>query len=261
MTSPIRPTDDQARALAKTLLRTARFGALATLDAEAGTPVASLAAVATGPDGTPLILVSQLSGHTGNLERDPRSSLLLAQGGRGDPLAHPRITLVTRARPIARDTPEGARARARFLAHNPKSALYADFPDFGFWALDIERASLNGGFGRAYELTRDDVLTSVEGAEELIAAEEGAVEHMNADHADAVALYATRLLGLPEGAWRVTGIDPEGCDLALGDRTARLPFPAPVRSPRALRATLVRLAGEARQAGQGVDQLLHDQGP
>ena len=250
MINPIRPTDDDARALAKTLIRAARSGALATLDAD-GRPAASLVSVATRPDGTPLILVSLLSGHTGNLARDPRSSLLLGRPGRGDPLAHPRITLHTAAREVARDTPEGAEARARFLAKNPKAELYVDFPDFSFFALEVDRASLNGGFGRAYELTREDVLTPIVGARGLVAAEAEAVAHMNADHAEAIGLYATRLLGEPEGAWRMTGCDPEGCDLALGDRVARLDFPEPVRDASGLRMVLVRLANEARARGTG----------
>ena len=54
----------------------------------------------------------------------------------------------------------------------------------------------------------------------MVEIEEGAVEHMNADHADAVRLYATKLLGEADGAWRVTGVDPDGLDLALGDRIA-----------------------------------------
>jgi heme iron utilization protein len=69
---------------------------------------------------------------------------------------------------------------------------------------------------------------------------------MNEDHADAIRLYAARLLGQRDGPWRITGLDPDGADLALGDDTARLVFPARVRSSAELRQMLVRLAGEAR---------------
>jgi putative heme iron utilization protein len=103
--------DFDAPALAKQLLRTLRTGALATLDRDAGFPFASLVTVATDLDGSPLLLMSQLSAHTLNLERDPRASLLLAQGGKGDPLAHPRLTVIGRAERTVEP-----RARARFLA-------------------------------------------------------------------------------------------------------------------------------------------------
>jgi putative heme iron utilization protein len=244
--SPIRPTDDQARLTAKTLLRAARSGALATLEAGSGHPFASLTTVATDADGTPLILVSRLSGHTGNLMADPRASLLLSRTGKGDPLAHPRITLIVTARTIARDSVDGERIRGRFLARHPKAALYVDFPDFGFFALDITRASLNGGFGKAYELVPADILTDLSEASELVEAEEGAVAHMNVDHADAVRLYATKLLGAPDGSWQITGVDPEGVDLAYGDLVERLFFPKPVVTTAALRQTLVDLARKAR---------------
>lgn len=244
---PIRPTDEAARGLGRGLLRSARSASLATLGTD-GHPVASLASVATDGDGTPLILVSALAAHTGNLMAEPRASLLLSPGGKGDPLAHPRITLKTRARRIARGTPEHARMRRRFLAHQPKAALYADFPDFAFFALAIEAASLNGGFGRAYELTPADLLSDAVKAAALAEAEEGALAHLNADHAEAIRLYATSLLGARDGAWRAVGLDPDGLDLALGDTMLRLAFPEPVDGPDGLRAALVALAAEARKA-------------
>jgi putative heme iron utilization protein len=195
-------------------------------------------------DGSPLLLVSGLSAHAQNLDRDPRASILLAATGRGDPLAHPRLTVVGRAE--RSDSPV---VRRRFLARNPKAALYADFPDFSFRRMKVESAHLNGGFARAAQLGAAELLTDVTGAEPLGDAEEGAVEHMNADHADAVRLYATRLAGAPDGNWVVTGCDPEGLDMAAGDLTARILFPYRVSDPGALRRVLVELAAEARRGG------------
>ena len=80
-------------------------------------------------------------------------------------------------------------------------------------------AHLNGGFARAADLKAADVMTDVADAENLIDAEAGAVAHMNDDHAEAVRLYATKLLGAEDGPWRLTGLDPDGLDLALGDAT------------------------------------------
>ena len=80
-------------------------------------------------------------------------------------------------------------------------------------------------FARAADLKASDLMTDLADAQEMVEIEESAVEHMNADHADAVRLYATKLLGEADGAWRVTGVDPDGLDLALGDRIARMPFP------------------------------------
>jgi putative heme iron utilization protein len=225
---------------AKRLLRSVRAGALASL-AESGHPFASLVNVATDYDGAPLLLLSRLAAHTVNLERDARCSLLLSQGGKGDPLAHPRLTLIGRG-----ERAQAEHVRGRFLRRHPKSELYAGFADFSFWRIAIERAHLNGGFARAANLSGDAVLTPLDRADALLAAEESAVAHMNDDHREALSLYATKLLGEADGPWRATGIDPEGMDLSAGDRAARLLFDQPIKTPGELRAVLIALTAKAR---------------
>src|SRR5262245_59159803 len=233
--------------LAKILLRARRAGTLGTLDRNTGHPFASLVNVATDVDGAPVILTSRLSTHTANLEQDGRASILLAAAGKGDPLAHPRLTVLGTFARIDKESAEAARLRRRYLARHPKSELYADFADFSFWRMQAASAHLNGGFARAADLTAQDLLTDLSGADELIAAEEGAVAHMNADHADATVLYATKLLKEDEGPWRISGLDPDGADLSAGDRTARLAFPQRVTTAAGLRQVLVELAKKARE--------------
>ncbi len=210
--------DFDAKSAAKMLLRSVRAGALATIDRNTGHPFGSLVNVATDSDGSPLILVSRLSTHTANLEADSRASVLLAAAGKGDPLAHPRLTVLGRFVQIAREQPDEPRLRRRFLARHPKAELYAGFADFAFWRLLIASAHLNAGFARAADLAAADVITNISDAEDLIEAEASAIAHMNEDHAEAVRLYATKLLGAQsgdqEGSWRVTGLDPDGLDLA-----------------------------------------------
>jgi heme iron utilization protein len=225
--------------LARDLLRTVRSGALATLEPD-GTPFCSLVTMATDADGTPLMLLSRLSAHTRNLLADPRCSLLFSAGGKGDPLAHPRLTVVGRAVPSREP-----RARERFLARHPKAKLYADFPDFGFFSLDASAGHLNGGFAKAATLTRADLLLDLSGAEGVVAGERGAVEHMNADHADALALYAAGAGG-GEGRWQLTGLDPEGMDLVAGERAVRVTYPERVSDMGGLRKALVAMAAQAR---------------
>jgi putative heme iron utilization protein len=228
-------------AIAKQLLRTIRAGALASLDSDNGFPFASLVTVATDSDGSPLLLMSGLAAHTANLEADPRASILLAQGGKGDPLAHPRLTVFG---PVTRtDHPH---ARARFLARHPKAKLYAGFGDFSFWRMDMTGGHLNGGFARAMSLSAAQLRTDLAGAEELVEIEESAIAHMNEDHRDALALYATRLAGAPSGEWRATGLDPEGIDLAAGDLTARAEFHRRIGKGADLRKVLHEMAEKAR---------------
>ena len=242
------PADFDPKALAKSLLRSIRAGTLATLDRTSGHPFASLVNIATDADGSPMILVSRLSTHTANIEVDPRASVLLAQTGKGDPLAHPRLTVLGRMQRLARDDADEPRVRRRFLARHPKSELYAGFGDFAFWRMAMASEHLNGGFARAADLKADEVRTDLADASDLVAAEADAIAHMNADHAEACRIYATKLLGEADGAWRMTGLDPDGADLALNDRTARLAFPQRVTDAGQLRQVLVVLAGQARAA-------------
>jgi putative heme iron utilization protein len=241
--SVLRDTDAAAIAQARGLVRSARHGALAVLDPGTGTPLASRVACATDLSGAPVILISRLSAHFGALQADPRCSVLLGEPGRGDPLAHPRITVTCTAAML--DGTARRQARDRFLRRHPKSALYADFPDFAFWRLAPVAASLNGGFGKAYALTADQLATAV--PDGLATLEPEAVAHMNADHAEAVGLYATMHLNRPAGDWRLTGIDADGLDLALGDDTARLAFDPVLTDAAQLQAKLVLLAKRARE--------------
>ena len=158
-TSPIRPTDDEARALARELIDTARFGALGVREPGTGAPMVSRIAVATDPDGGPLSLISDLSHHTRALRTDPVCSLLLGEpGDRGDPLTHPRLTLQCRAAFVERRSADHAALRDHYLAQQPKARLYVDFADFSFVRLVPQGAYLNGGFGKAFVLTPEDLM-------------------------------------------------------------------------------------------------------
>ena len=244
----IRETDAEAIRLAKTLLRSARFGALAVLEPGTGAPLASRVGVATDIDGAPLILVSMLAAHTSALLADPRCSLLLGEPGKGDPLAHPRLTLACQASRLERGSQAQARAARRYLNRNPKASLYAGLGDFSIFRLDPQRASLNGGFGRAYLLDRSDLVTAGPIVEELAASEQSAVEHMNADHLDAIANYAHHFAKAPGAGWSIAGLDADGMDLVSGDDVCRVFFPQPLATAQELRPVLVEMARAAKAA-------------
>jgi heme oxygenase (biliverdin-IX-beta and delta-forming) len=238
------PSKADLAADARGLTRRALKASLATLGAGNGYPYASLITVATEASGAPIFLISGLGQHTRNLSLDPRASILFdGTGASGDPLQGARVTLIGRAEKKTSDEA----VKRRFLARHPEAAFYADFPDFAFWRLSVEDAHYIGGFGRIVDFGPSDLLVGTEGAGDLLAAEAGIIEHMNADHADAIRLYATRLAGAPEGFWRMSGIDPEGCDLICDGNVRRISFKAPVSSPEEARQELVRLAAEARE--------------
>jgi heme iron utilization protein len=234
--------DTEPAATARLILRTALKGSLATLDHATGHPYASLVLIATEPDGSPILLISRLARHTRNLAADPRTSLLCdATSGLGDPLAGGRLTLLGEARPSGSED-----ALARFLARHPAAAAYAQFADFAVYRIEVLGAHFVGGFGRIVDLTPADLVLEVADAAPLLRAAADIIEHMNSDHSPAVALYATELAGAAPGPWRLSGIDPEGIDLLLGDKALRLCFSEPVLTPEAARAALIALTQEAR---------------
>ncbi|MFK4819846.1 HugZ family protein [Ochrobactrum quorumnocens] len=222
--SPIRPTTPQAIQLAKTLIRTSRYGALAVLDSVTGRPLASRVAVATDVDGTPVILVSGLAAHTPGLIANPACSLLLGEAGKGDPLAHPRITLHCTAFKIERDSADYARTRRRYLNHNPKGSLYVDLGDFVFFRLVVESASLNGGFGKAFNLSRTDLINPSEIADAIASSEQSGIDDANSKYEKEIDLLAKRH-NHAAGRWKIMSLDPDGFNLSSGDHVIRSHFP------------------------------------
>ena len=224
---------------ARRLVRSRGHAALGT--SLAGRPYVSLVATACEMDASPLLLLSDLAQHTKNLAADPSVSLLFEDvAGHPDPLAGPRLTLLGRA-----ECSDDVRDLARFTARHPSAASYAGFADFHLYRVEIERGHLVAGFGRINWIESGD-LRFLADAGALAAAEPDILEHMNRDHAEAIELYATRLIGRQGTGWRMTGIDPEGIDLRLDSETARLDFDAPVLDPAGARRALASLAQRAR---------------
>lgn len=153
---PFRPVDADSRALARRLIDTAAYAALSVL--ESGQPSVSRIALATGPEGAPVSLVSDLSSHTAALDAHPTCALLVGEpDDRGDPLTHPRLTLYATAEFIDRPSAAHLALRAHYLAQRPKAKLYIDFGDFRLVRFDVQMALLNGGFGKAYKFGCNDL--------------------------------------------------------------------------------------------------------
>lgn len=234
--------------IARALVRRARWGALATaLTAPdepilaglgpSGWPMSSAVALTCTHDASPLMLLSNLALHSRNIAADSRISVMVSSDQPAtDPLSNARLTLFGRAQQT-----EAPDARSRFLRHHPEAEAYVGFSDFKMYRMDVEAAHWIGGFGDIGQIAAPDILFPAKDFEALASAEERIIDHMNADHADAIALFATRALGLSDDGWRMSGCDPEGIDLTSSDKFARLEFDNPVTDAEAARNTLVAL--------------------
>ncbi len=196
--------------------------------------------------GRPLLLISGLAMHTQNLDADARASLLVAQSGHEDPLAMARVTLMGRAGRLP--AAERAAAREAYLARHPNAVHWVDYGDFAFWRLELTDVYFVGGFGamdwlpvEGYEAAAPDPLAD---------AAAGILRHMNADHADALLIYARALGPAAAEAAEMTAVDRLGFRLrvrtAEGFQGCRIAFPREVRDAGQCRRVLTEMLEECR---------------
>lgn len=202
-----------------------------------GFPFGSVVPYCLDAEGRPLILISRIAQHTHNLGQDAKCSLLVGERGAEDVQAVGRLTLLAEARQL-RDEDEIEAAAQRYYRFFPQSRDYHRAHDFDFWRLEPVRWRFIGGFGAIHWIDRVALANpfATDGSEA------GMIEHMNADHASAIAHYVD-LADLPrhEPA-QMAGIDSEGFHLRIGQSLHWLPFPAPCDNPGAVRQALVQLA-------------------
>ena len=225
--------------IAVDLIRTARAGSLATV--EAGQPFASLVTPASAGDRTLLMLLSGLSPHTRHLRAERRCAIMVAGAPTdANPQTAPRLSLSGTAVP----EPDPA-MKQRWIALHPYAAFYAGLGDFQLWRFTAEAGQFVGGFAMARRFVAADLAPDPAAVAAVGAAEAGIIEHCNGDHNDAMDVIAKAHGGVGQG-WRMVACDVDGCDLALGDDVRRVAWASPVSGPMPIRSELVRLAGAAR---------------
>lgn len=232
--SVIRPTDEQSLALARRLVREARYAALSVIEPGTGHPFASRVLTGTDVDGVPVILASMLATHMKAILADPRSALLFGEPGRGDPLAWPRITVRCAAEMVEHDSESDSRIRARFLRRHPKAKLYASFRDFAFFRLVPKSASLNGGFGRAYNISGGELVIDSPVNDHIGKHELQIIEALASSGRDIADSLANRYFGEKTDNWYISGVDAEGIDLARKEKLRRIALANRVSDPSGL---------------------------
>lgn len=250
--SPILETTADAIKAAKTIVRLARFGSISALEPATGYPLVTRTNIAASMRGNPIFLMSDLAAHTKAIKQDPRTSLLLGEPGKGDPLAHPRLTLIGQTHQIPRETAQDKAIeqglRQRYLNRHTKAELYNQLPDFFLYELKIERALFNAGFGKAYELSGHDLFIKEEDISALVETETDIIAQMNEDHQTTLEKIAVSLCNeqakTTGSIWRITSCDPEGIDMMQAETPARLNFKTPCTTSTALKEALFTYASQ-----------------
>ena len=230
----ISPPETSPSWQARCLLRSVRTGCLAT--SAKGQPFASLVTPACMPDGSLLLLLSQLSEHTRHLMADPHCSVLVSGvPASSNPQTAPRVTITGLAQVVTDQA-----LKTRYLAIHPYATLYADFTDFATWRIVPQAGLLVGGFARAFRLKAADLTPDADAVAAILEAEARILTHCNRDHAAALAAIAGS-----GGDWRMVTADVDGFDLALNEQVIRFPWSAPVSSAEDVRRDLVRMTQRA----------------
>jgi hypothetical protein len=230
------------------MLHLGRIGTLATVSRkQPGFPFGSLMPYGLDDQGRPIFLISSMAMHTQNLQADSRGSLLVTQDDAGgDPLGASRVTLVGNILQIPE--PEVADARKLYLARYANSKYWVDFEDFSFYRMEIVDIYYVGGFGVMGWVTASEYDCSQ--PDPLADATADIIQHMNADHSDALVLLAKKFAGIESQEASMTAVDRLGFHIRLktqdGIRGARIAFVREVRNQEDTRTVLVEMVQEAR---------------
>jgi putative heme iron utilization protein len=235
---------------ARTLMYLGRIGSLSTLSRkQPGFPFGSVMPYGLDDRGRPIFLISTMAMHTQNLQADPRASLLVTQAdASGDPLGASRVTLVGNVLPL--QPAEVPAARSLYLQRYENSKFWVDFEDFSFYRMEVVDIYYVGGFGvmgwisaSEYDRAQPDPLADA--TAEII-------QHMNADHKDALILIARAFAGIDSQEATMTSVDRLGFHVRLktpdGMRGARIAFLREVRNPKEARDVLIEMVRQARKS-------------
>ena len=234
---------------ARTLVYIGRIGSLSTLSRkQEGFPFGSVMPYAIDDDGCPIFLISTMAMHTQNLHADPRASLLVTQpDASGDPLGASRVTLLGNVLRVPEaDEPE---ARKLYLARYAASKYWVDFEDFSFYRMAVVDVYFVGGFGvmgwvSAAEYSKGQPDPLADAANDII-------QHMNADHGDALILLARKFAGMEPLEAAITSVDRLGFQVRVktqeGVRGTRIAFLREARTPGEARNILIEMVAQARQ--------------
>jgi heme iron utilization protein len=233
---------------ARTLLHLSSVATLSTVSRkQPGYPFGSLMPYALDPAGHPLFLISTMAMHTQNLKADPRASLFVTQpAADGDVLGAARVTLVGNVHQIADE--EKPEARELYLKAHPNSHYWVDFNDFAFFRLEPVDVYYVGGFGVMGWVTAPDYASAP--PDPLAGAAQGILDHMNADHGDALILLTRTHAKLAAESATMTSVDRLGFHVRAvtpaGIKGARIAFPREATTSEETRSVLVEMVKHAR---------------
>ena len=208
----------------------------------AGYPFGSVAPYCLNQSGEPLILISDIAQHTKNILADERVSLIAMERDADDQQTVGRVTYLGNAKKVDGNDVDSTE---RYYSYFPQSRDYHKTHGFDFYRIEPVRIRFIGGFGKIYWIEKDDFLNPNPFS---FTEEKGMIDHMNADHLDAIKHYCVlHDIHYPDDVTPVmAGIDSEGFHLRTGARLYRINFNEPVANAGQVRKVLVEIAKQKK---------------
>jgi hypothetical protein len=226
------------------------IGSLSTLSRKPpGFPFGSLMPYGLDSQGRPIFLISTMAMHTQNLQADPRASLFVTEpNASGDPLGSSRVTAIGSVARVPE--PELSAVRTIYLTGYPDSKYWVDFEDFFFYRMEVLDVYYVGGFGVMGWVAASDYSRAQ--PDPLSDHKKDILQHMNADHKDALILIAKRFAGIEAQQAEMTSVDRLGFHLRLKTQDdmkgTRIAFLREVSDPSQTREVFIEMVKQARQA-------------
>jgi hypothetical protein len=174
----------------------------------------------------------------------------MQEDSEGEPLGASRVTLVGNVLPVPRT--ESATARDLYLQRHANSKYWVDFEDFSFYRMNVVDVYYVGGFGVMGWVSASDYDQSQ--PDPLADAMTEIIQHMNADHKDALVLLARKFARVASTEATMTAVDHLGFHVRLktsdGMRGARIAFLREAKNPAEARNVLVEMVQQARSQAE-----------
>ena len=138
--------------------------------------------------------------------------------------------------------------RELYLSRYENAKFWQDYTDFAYYRLEVSGVYFIGGFGVMGWISAEEYAGAQ--PDPLAEAAPAIIQHMNADHSDALGLIARRFAGETPDEAAITAVDRLGFHLRLksGDRIhgRRVAFLREVKDAGDVRAVFVEMVRQAK---------------
>jgi len=215
-----------------------------------GYPSGGVVGFAPDEEGRPIFLFSGMSGHTQDILADNRCSLVVAaKEFKG--AADGRVTLMGITTRIPSEEKDAA--KEVYMAKHP-NAFWADFGDFHFYRMEVEKVNFVGGFARAGSISAEEYTNAK--PDPISQFGMHIASHMNDDHMDStIAMIEKAIPGLDVTEATITSVDslvmfvkvsrtPRASDQPQQFKL-RLPFPKQAKDRKDVKDIIVQMTRDA----------------